>query len=182
MSDGCFPVLGAVVQIAYVVDDLALAAARHAAIFGSGPFLDFGVIPLLAHYRGQQVTFEAGSAYGQWGDIQVELLQPFNDEASFLSPAPMPPGTSQCHHMTVFKDDPAEFTAALAAHDVETVMTMRSVEHGMEARFADTREMLGHYLEVYAPVAPLLNLYDAVRSARKTIEGDTAYHKVAMPA
>lgn len=93
-----------IARISYVVDDIEAAARRHTALFGSGPFLDFGVIPMQAERNGERFELHLHNAFGQWGDVQVELMQPVRDDGGFTGA--MARGAMTCHHVAVFSDVP----------------------------------------------------------------------------
>ena len=68
------PVLGPPVQLAYAVDDVFGAAELWAERFGAGPFFVAQHIPVTdVIYRGQPGVFDHSSAYGQWGELMVEI-------------------------------------------------------------------------------------------------------------
>ena len=68
--------LGPPKQIAYAVPDAFEAAKKWVEDFGAGPFFISEHIPVTeVLYRGTPATFDHTSAYGQWGDIMVELVQ-----------------------------------------------------------------------------------------------------------
>ena len=68
--------LGPPKQIAYAVPDAFEAAKRWVKDFGAGPFFVSEHIPVTdVIYRGSRSSFDHTSAYGQWGDIMVELVQ-----------------------------------------------------------------------------------------------------------
>ena len=68
---GAFPVR----QIAYFVADVRASAAAHAQQFGSGPYFVSEHIPLARSlHRGVERSLDHSSAYGQWGDVMVELV------------------------------------------------------------------------------------------------------------
>jgi len=76
-------------QVAYYVPDARAAALQHAAAFGSGPFFVADHIPLtLARYRGKPGVFDHTSAYGQWGDVMLELVQVNSKEPSVFTAVP----------------------------------------------------------------------------------------------
>ena len=65
-----------IAQVAYFVDDIRLAAASMSQTFGAGPFYVVEEIQLeWGEHRGQQCKFVHSSAYGQWGNIMMELVQ-----------------------------------------------------------------------------------------------------------
>ena len=67
--------LGVPVQIAYAVDDVERAAQSFADRFGAGPFFIRHHPPFEATHDGAPAIFNHSSAYGQWGHMQIELVQ-----------------------------------------------------------------------------------------------------------
>ena len=67
--------LGVPVQIAYAVEDVEKAAESWASGFGAGPFFVRHHPAFDATHDGGPAVFNHSSAYGQWGDVQVELVQ-----------------------------------------------------------------------------------------------------------
>lgn len=94
-------------QIAYVVEDVREAAARHSALYGSGPFL-VGQLPLLSGtYRGQEHTVVMTAALGQWGAMQVEFLQQESSGPSVLRELDLQRSKKKSvfHHLACLIDD-----------------------------------------------------------------------------
>lgn len=93
-------------QIAYVVEDVRRAAARHSALYGSGPFL-VGKLPALPTiHRGQEQIMDVTAAFGQWGGVQVEFLQQNNDGPSVLRELLVEGRTKlDIHHLAFLLDD-----------------------------------------------------------------------------
>jgi hypothetical protein len=72
-------------QLAYKVNDLEAAAAAHHRAFGSGPFFVLRHIALSTSVnRGVERPFDHSSAYGQWGEVMVELVVQYNPDPSGL--------------------------------------------------------------------------------------------------
>lgn len=96
-------------QIAYFVPDVRVAAARHAALFGSGPYFVAEHIPLRkALYRGREGRLDHSSAYGQWGELMVEFVQQNNPGPSaFHDMYPEGSGRGGIHDINVQRKIPA---------------------------------------------------------------------------
>src|ERR1700675_3400532 len=91
-------------QLAYYVPDARKAAEQHAAVFGSGPYFVMDHIPMcLARYRGQPGVFDHTSAYGQWGDVMIEMVQVHSKEPSVFSDL-YPHGGPGFHHIALIVD------------------------------------------------------------------------------
>ncbi|SVC58497.1 uncharacterized protein METZ01_LOCUS311351, partial [marine metagenome] len=88
-----------VVQIAYFVNDSVVKAQKMAAQHGAGPFFLIEKIELAwGVHRGKEQKFLHTSAFGQWGNVMLELVQqdlegpsPFRDMYA--------PGEEGIHHM-----------------------------------------------------------------------------------
>jgi hypothetical protein len=160
-------------QIAYYVEDVEAAARRHSALFGSGPFLEFDPFELEAVHRGVQVAFETKAVFGQWGALQVELLQQDDLGPSVLRDLyPLGSGRGGIHHMAMFVDDLALAVDRFAKAGHAEVMRVSSRAFGVSAVFVDTCDVLGHYIELYEPVAALRQLYATVAAAAEGFDGD----------
>ncbi len=92
---------GRVVQIAYAVADIRAAARSFAERVGAGPFfVRHHALPRHVDHRGQAGEFDHSSAYGQWGKVQVELVEIHH--AAPASLAEIVQRTSGIHHVATF--------------------------------------------------------------------------------
>jgi Glyoxalase/Bleomycin resistance protein/Dioxygenase superfamily len=93
--------LGRPVQLAYGVRDVVRAAETFTGQTGAGPFFVSAHIPLAsARVFGKTADFDHSSAYGQWGDVMVELVEEH-------TPPIVEPG-SGIHHIAFFVADTVE--------------------------------------------------------------------------
>lgn len=160
--------LGVPVQIAYAVDDVERAAVSFAEQFGAGPFFVRHHPPFATTHHGGPATFNHSSAYGQWGEMQVELVQ--FGECSPVSLARVVVTTSGLHHMAMFVESlPAE-QARLEALGMPCVM-LSTTPGGLQFAFHDAREELGYFVEVYEPAESVQRLYRKVRDAAVDWDG-----------
>ncbi len=161
-----------VAQIAYFVNDACRAAERMAAQFGAGPFILVREIELeWGECRGRANKFLHSSAYGQWGDVMMELVQqdregpsPFRDMYA--------PGEEGIHHTAMIVDSLPETyryceSAGLAIAAKAQTLT------GTEFAFVDTVDTLGHMIEVYERSESLVGFYDYVRSVSVDWDGSS---------
>ena len=97
--------LGAPVQIAYAVPDAKVAAVEWARRYGAGPFVLQQHIQLKdVIYRGNPSQFDHSSAFGQWGEIMVELMQDHNTGPSVVRDM-YAVGEAGLHHVSFMVDD-----------------------------------------------------------------------------
>ena len=167
-----------IAQVAYFVDDIRTQAEIMARAFGAGPFYLVENIELeWGEHRGQRCDFVHSSAYGQWGDVMMELVQQESD-----GPSPFrdlyAPGESGLHHVATMVDD---LPTAYAHFDAAGIpLATRSMTRtGTEFSFLDATRQLGHFIEVYERNEGLLGFYDFIRSAAKGWDGREALREWA---
>jgi hypothetical protein len=159
------------VQVAYHVSDPEAAAVRCARDFGWGPFFLMEHIPLeRSLYRGAPAEFDHTSAYGQAGELMVELITQHNDGPSALRDL-FGPGESGVHHVACFVTDlPAELQRYREQH-VEIALEART-KTGVDFAMVDVSASLGHMLELYEPNEDLRRFYAHVRQCAAGWDGD----------
>lgn len=155
--------LGRIVQVAYAVRDVRAAARSFAERLGVGPFfVRHHDLPRHVDHRGQAGQFDHSSAYGQWGKLQVELVQVHSAEPTSL--ADIVQQTSGIHHVATFVASIDDEQRRLVELGWPPVMTAET-SSGLRYAFHDARAQLGHLLEVYEPSAGVRRLYAHVAAA-----------------
>jgi catechol 2,3-dioxygenase-like lactoylglutathione lyase family enzyme len=159
-------------QLAYKVNDLEAAALAHHRAFGSGPFFVLRHVALASsQHRGVERPFDHSSAYGQWGSVMVELVVQHNPDPSALHDMfPHGSGREGLHHAALFVDDLDAEIARFAAEGAPLAQ-LSVTQTGTGFAFVDTREALGHMLELYEPTPQLTGFYDFVADAAKRWDG-----------
>ncbi len=156
------------VQIAYAVDDVETAAARFAVEFGAGPFFIRHHPPFEATHDGAPGVFNHSSAYGQWGAVQVELVQLGECSPPALQQALS--NTGGIHHVAMFVESLDNERARLAALGMPRVMEA-TTSSGLRFAFHDAGPQLGHLIEIYEPTDSVMRLYRMVREAAVDWDG-----------
>ena len=157
------------VQIAYHVPDPAEAAREAAARRGWGPFFLIEHIALThCLYRGAPAAFDHSSAYGQAGDVMVELITQHNDGPSALRDL-FAPHERGVHHVACFVDELASALTAQRALGYEIALEAATA-NGTAFAMVDTSRELGHMLELYER-AKLAPFYALVREAARAWDG-----------
>jgi hypothetical protein len=170
MSEGDPFELGRIVQIAYAVEDVRAAARSFAARLGAGPFfVRHHDLPRHVDHGGQPAGFDHSSAYGQWGRLQIELVQVHSSEPASL--AAVVQRTSGIHHVATFVASIDAEQRRLIELGWPPVMTAETTS-GLRYAFHDAREHLGHLLEVYEPSPGVRKLYGMVAAAADGWTGD----------
>lgn len=163
--------LGRPVQIAYAVPDAALFAARWAATTGAGPFFVRPHIEVVdVTYRGEPGVFDHTSAYGQWGPLMLELVEVHSPAPNVVTDV-LGDRPSGLHHLAFWVDDLDSAIATLARRGHPEALRART-PGGVEFRFVDATEHLGHMLELYEPTDRLRRFYAMVADASHGWNGD----------
>jgi len=156
-------------HIGYVVDDLAAGVQRFSAATGAGPFF------AMEHLAFDEVTFDGGpavydhsSAFGQWGEVLVELTVVHDARPAGFAAALTAPGTG-LGHVAWLADDLAAETARLQAAGLRCFHTGRSGP--VSAAWFDGGALLGHPVEVLQRCDEILGLYAMVRAAARDWDG-----------
>ena len=156
-----------VVKICYVVEDARSAALEWVRRHGAGPFFHH------AHYAVQpfddpEMVFDHSSAFGQWGEVMVELMQvhelrPDRVRDAFL----VRPGI---HHVTWFAPNLAEESARLEALGWPVLLSPTTTS-GTTFTYHDARKDLGHLVLLYERRESNAAHYARVRAAAEGWDG-----------
>src|SRR4051794_25687642 len=164
---------GPVVQLCWIVDDIPTAVQRWVQAVGAGPF------HLAAHiqfeeltYRGGPATLDQSSALGEWGAVQVELLQQHCQSPSGVKEMRDDGYTGGLQHLTWFAEDIVAEGARLRRLGFEEVMTARlAVMGNMRIAWYDTRPLLGCMAEIYEESPLMRRFYRRIAAAAEGWDG-----------
>jgi hypothetical protein len=158
------------VQIAYHVPDPERAAYEFAGAFGWGPFFLLEHIPLSrCSYRGAPARFDHTSAYGQAGELMVELITQHGDSPSVLRDL-FPADRTGLHHVAHFVPSLEQALERAAREGTEVALDAWTAT-GVRFAMLDTSRLLGHMVELYEGTGDLLKFYRHVRRASAGWDG-----------
>jgi catechol 2,3-dioxygenase-like lactoylglutathione lyase family enzyme len=158
------------VQLAYHVPDPEAAAERFAREFGWGPFFLMEHIPLeRSLYRGRPEAFDHSSAYGQAGDLMVELITQHNEGPSALRDMYARDATG-LHHVAYFVPDLQAAVDEFRGRGAAIALDARTAT-GVDFAMVDLSAALGHMLELYEPGEDLRRFYAHVRKSAEDWDG-----------
>lgn len=139
--------LGAIFQIAYVVQDMRAAIREHATRLRIGPWLLLEHFePLWQKYRGRPTELDASLAISFSGSMMFELIQQHNDVPSVFQDVVNRRGYG-LHHLAVSTHDFAGDCAKYRDMGYEPVFEAAG-EGGLRVAYFDTLAMLPAMLEV----------------------------------
>jgi len=132
---------GPVMQLGFVVPDIE-AAARHWGSLGAGPFF------LLEHlsyaecsFLGEPLHMDMSVAVGQWGEVQVELIQQHDDVPSIYTSFDGS-RSGGLQHVGVMTDSVSEHLARLEPHGIRPVQ-QGSTANGIRFAYVNTDRLPG---------------------------------------
>ncbi|MGH6737450.1 MAG: VOC family protein [Bradyrhizobium sp.] len=159
-------------QIAYVVPDIRKAARRHSALFGSGPyFIAEGYSGIPHVYRGKPWAMSIDSALGQWGDVQIELIQPTDQAPSIFREGQSADSAGpKCHHVCFHPDSLDEAIANVEAKGYPVAFDF-TLPGWTRTVLMDTLVDLGHFVEFYERTAEIAHLYGFIERAGAAFDG-----------
>ena len=137
--------------------------------FGAGPFLLQSIAVTDVIYRGSPSSFDHTSAYGQWGDIMVELVQDHGTGPSVVRDL-YNVDESGLHHLAFFVEDIDLATNSLIDLGFELGMTARAGPTNFN--MIDATKTLGHFIELYEPNEALIGFYARVKEASINWDGE----------
>lgn len=161
---------GPAVQIAYHVPDPESAAVEFARCFGWGPFFYFEHIALSeCRFRGAAAEFDHGSAYGQAGELMVELITQHDDRPSVLRDMFLRDEVG-IHHVAHFVASLPEALEQARQANIEIALDACTAT-GTRFAMLDLTSRLGHMVEIYEGRDDLLKFYRYVRRAADGWDG-----------
>lgn len=166
------PARHAVLQMAWVVNDLEEAARRWHRTTGVGPFLVNRHIPIREPlYRGKPGRVDFSTAIAQAGPVQIELVQQHDDAPSCYRDS-VPAGQEAMHHIAIMV---ADYDVTVAEYEQEG-FTVASSGYFGKARFCyvDCRPGIGHMVEILEDCAPIRSFFALIARAAQEWDGDPA--------
>ena len=159
-----------VVQNCYVVGDLEHACLRLNVMYGIGPFVGGQEAVLAAHsYRGrEEEPIRIRVAFVQSGELNIELVQLVSTTPSAFHDM-FPDGREGLHHVAVFTDDYDITRDAFVAAGYPVASEFAAL--GKQICYIDTRDPLGHMIELYPPHKTIRAMYQQARDAAAAWDG-----------
>jgi hypothetical protein len=152
-----------VIQNAFVVNDIHEAMDRWTRIYGVGPwFFNPDVKVTAPLYRGQPTTAGYAMALAQAGSVQIELIQPLDDQPSCYRDL-YPKGTEGPHHIAIFA---ADYDAEYARYvGLGYEVAFSGSNRDMRFAYIDTSKDLGVMVEILEDVASVREAFARVKEA-----------------
>ena len=161
---------GPVMQLGVVVPDLDAAIAHWVGTVGVGPFFLLEHIRVAeAWYRGAPCEVDMTVALAQWGEVQVELIQQFNDAPSIYRDFPAR-RHGGLQHVGVMTDSVEAHLERLRAVNVEPVQ-WGSTSNGIRFAYVSTDHHPGGMIELIEHGPAIDGFFAMVRDAARSWDG-----------
>ena len=162
---------GRIVQLAYHAPDIKKTAQFWSDKFGAGPFYLLELIQLReCLYRGTAAPFNHSSAYGQLGDMMIELIHQHDDHPSPVRDM-YDAQREGLHHAAVFVDDIDAALSKAASKDMACALDATTKDGDVRFVMVDARKSYGHMLEFYERTAVLTKFYNFIRRQSQGWDG-----------
>lgn len=155
-------------QLGYVTDDIENAAMNWVQALGAGPFFVMkGMTFQSWNYRGNPQDMTLDIAFGQVGDLMVELIRPSGPWPNVYGDA-MPRGCRAHHHGYLVADmDTAEVSLG------RVPVTRAHLSDTTELRYFDCTATLGLHVELITDSEESRAFFDMSMAAARDWDGRT---------
>lgn len=157
-----------IIQIAYTVTDMRKAAQFWVTNLGAGPFFVFDEAPVsgAVDINNNPVDIALGAAIGQWGAIQVELMQWHTVGTESISNILTKPGFN---HVAYFSNDPASEADNLKAQGIPPLVSLKFGQ--VPVYWHDGRDVVNGMVEHFPAHEDIVNLFTMVAEAADGWDG-----------
>lgn len=160
---------GPIMQLGYVVGDIATSCAAWQAKTGAGPFFHLAEVAFDDWtYKGQLQPLALQIAFAQVGDKMIELIQPGGPWPNVYGDAPPAPGACRPHHIAFLVDD---LDKAAAQLDAGAPVTTARISDDAVLRYYDCRDTLGLFVELITDSPATRGFFDLSVGAAKGWDG-----------
>jgi catechol 2,3-dioxygenase-like lactoylglutathione lyase family enzyme len=141
--------------------------------FGAGPFfINENITLSWAEHRGKPADFVHSSAYGQWGDVMVEMLHQEDDSTNTPYRDMYAADEEGLHHTAIMVDDTDQAIAYFEQHGMPLATRCGIRGAATDFAFIDARKTLGHMIEIYPSSEGLRGFYKMIRDASEGWAGE----------
>jgi hypothetical protein len=168
---------GPVMQLGFVVRDLDAAMNHWIDKVGIGPFFVLEHVQFAeAYYRGARAEVDMSVALAQWGEVQVELIQQFNEAPSIYSSFPAR-DQGGLQHVGVMTNSVADDLERLRGAGIEPVQ-WGSTANGIRFAYVATDHHPGGMIELIEHGPAIDGFFRMVREAARDWDGTRAVRRL----
>lgn len=155
-------------QMGYVTDDIEASAMAWVRTMGAGPFFTLPNMGFQSwSYLGKPQEITLDIAFGQVGDMMIELIRPNGPWPNVYGNA-MPTGCVPHHHGVLVED-----VEASARSMGSEAITRAELSADTELRYFDCRDRTGLFIELITDNAESRGFFAAANEATNSWDGKT---------
>jgi len=174
-----FAGIGPVMQMAYWPKDFDAALKHWTEVMGVGPFYLLENVALEdMRYRGEPTKFVFTMALAYWGNVQIELIRPLNNDPSIYSGEHGQQGDA-LHHVCVLTDDIASARATAEATG-GVVLVEAKVGADGAVLYVDSGGGPGKIVEILQPASGSEALFGMISDAARDWDGSDPVRKLSF--
>lgn len=159
---------GRIMQHGYVVGDVEQMVHEWATRVGAGPFYVIDTRMDEYYYRGVRTPVELHLAFGYWGSIQIELIQPL-DNADTLYRRALNSAPGRLNHCATVVSD---IDSLLASRGLQgRVVQSGSMPTGLKFVYLDEYLPDGLHLELIQPAGAALQAFEGMEAVARGWDG-----------
>ena len=159
---------GTIMQHGYIVTDAEKSAAEWAERVGAGPFYMGDQRMEQYYYRGVRMDIELRLAFGYWGAIQIELIQPLGRADSLYSRA-LQTSSGKLNHLATVVSDLDGLLSSRQLHN--RVIQNGSTPSGLTYAYLDEYVPGGLHLELIQAQPSTLMAFASMEKAARQWNG-----------
>lgn len=169
---------GQIMQHGYIVGDVETAAVEWARRVGAGPFYVLDHIAMDQYYfRGVRTDVELRLAFGYWGSLQIELIQPLGHSDTLYSRALRSTAGQLNHCATVV----ADIDGLLARRQLQNrVVQAGKMPTGLKFVYLEEYLPGGQHLELIEAQESTVMAFAAMEAASRRWDGKTPVRPMAQ--
>ncbi len=162
-----------ITHIGYVVDDIVPAVDWAVQTFGAGPFFSVPHMKFdTCTFNGEPATYDHSSAFGQSGEILIELTVVHGATPPDLAEVMRGGQAPRVGHVGMLSDDLETDSRLLEAAGLPVFHSGSSGP--IRAHWHDGRKQLGHHVEILLRTPEIEGIYAMVRGASQDWDGEDA--------
>lgn len=166
--------LGERVQLAYVVKDMAAAVKYWTEVMRIGPFVvieksrgDRDIF-----YRGNSTPIDFKVAFAYMGDVQIEFIQPTDDEPSIYKEF-LDSGREGFHHVAYWPKDFPAACAHLEANGFNEISSVRMKDGTLNVAYYEAPPGMGSIVEIVPLTAERQAYFSRIQRLSQSWDGIT---------
>jgi catechol 2,3-dioxygenase-like lactoylglutathione lyase family enzyme len=175
-SDAHLPIrfLGERVQLAFVVKNMDAAIKYWTETLRVGPFIviEKSRGDRTVYYRGAETPVDFSIAFAYMGDVQIEFIQPTDDEPSIYKEF-LDSGREGFHHVAYWPKDFEAACAHLEASGFSEISSVRTRDGKRNVAYYETPQHIGSIVEIVPLTADRAAYFSRIQRLSQTWDGVT---------